>query len=186
VRDYPSSAQALTFPFRSFFLNDRILYAKVLYPYQFSVTADRSSEVRPASSFIQRVELTLCFAKGKVKTMAPSIALCYCLQLNLPPFPSPTRADVLRLGISQAGCVYDDVRMLIIVQLREVELTSERLESYSLPAGPLRAVNASITLPRLLYYLILTSDLPFCFVQFWDIVPPLPCLYCDDRTSSAP
>ncbi|KIJ96663.1 hypothetical protein K443DRAFT_10469 [Laccaria amethystina LaAM-08-1] len=152
VRDYPSSAQALTFPFRSFFLNDRILYAKVLYPYQFSVTADRSSEV---------------------KTMAPSIALCYCLQLNLPPFPSPTRADVLRLGISQAGCVYDDVRMLITVQLMEVELTPERLESYPLPAGPLRAVNASITLPRLSYDLI-RPTCPFCFAQFWDIVPPLP------------
>jgi hypothetical protein len=141
VRDYPSSAQASTFPFRSFFLTYRILYAKALYPYQFSVTADLSSEVRPASSFIQRAKLTLRFAKGKVKTIAPSITLCFCLQLNLSPFLSPTRVDVLRLGISQAGCDYEDVRMLIIVQLREVELTSERLESYSLPAGPLRAVN---------------------------------------------
>jgi hypothetical protein len=125
------------FPSAPFFLTYRILYAKALYPYQFSVTADLSSEVRPASSFIQRAKLTLRFAKGKVKTIAASITLCYCLQLNLPPFPSPTRADVLRLGISQAGCVYYDVRMLIIVQLREVELTYERLESYSWPAGPL-------------------------------------------------
>jgi hypothetical protein len=125
------------FPSAPFFSTYRILYAKTLYSYQFPVTADHSSEVRPALSFIQRVKLTLRFAKGKVKTAALSITLCYCLQLNLPPFPSPTRADVLRLGISQAGCVYYDVRMLIIVQLREVELTYERLESYSWPAGPL-------------------------------------------------
>jgi hypothetical protein len=142
VRDYPSSAQVSIFPFRSFFfLTYRILYAKALYLYQFSVTADLCSEVRPVLSFIQRVKLTLRFEKGKVKTIALNITLCYCLQLNLPSFPSPTRTDVPRLGVSRAGCLYDNVRMLIIVQLREVELTSERLESYSLPAGLLRAVN---------------------------------------------
>ncbi|KIJ91061.1 hypothetical protein K443DRAFT_115642, partial [Laccaria amethystina LaAM-08-1] len=47
------------FPSAPFFLTYRILYAKALYPYQFSVTADLSSEVRPASSFIQRAKLTL-------------------------------------------------------------------------------------------------------------------------------
>ncbi|KIJ90090.1 hypothetical protein K443DRAFT_117112 [Laccaria amethystina LaAM-08-1] len=88
MRDRPSSAQASTVPFRSSFLTCRILYAKALHPYQLSVTADLSSEVRPALSFIQRVKLTLCFAKGKVKTVALSITLCYCLELNLPPFPS--------------------------------------------------------------------------------------------------
>jgi hypothetical protein len=71
--------RAQLFPSAPFFLTYRILYAKALYPYQFSATSDRSSEVHPASSFIQRVKLTLRFAKGKVKTMALSITLCYYL-----------------------------------------------------------------------------------------------------------
>ena len=63
------------------------------------------SRIEEGTSCLVLVQLTLCYAKGKVETMAPTNTLCCCLELNIPLCPSPTQADVLRLVILRAGCM---------------------------------------------------------------------------------
>ena len=69
------------------------------------IISQGESRIEEGTSCLVLVQLILCYAKGKVETMAPTNTLCCCLELNIPLYPTPTQADVLRLGISRAGCM---------------------------------------------------------------------------------